>query len=134
MATITYKGSRSYLEYTSALSGQTIGWTPERTVEDVPEDMAMKMRNDTSGQWVVIEDGVVAKAETTKKMAAIVEVDDSTNDESPFNPNWSRGEMIKWFSARGESTPRTSTKASLTARAEAMMNPPAEEESSEDDE
>jgi len=129
LATITYKGSRSYLEYTSALSGQTIGWTPERTVENVPEDMAMKMRNDTSGQWEVIEDGVVAKAKTTKKMAEVVEVDDSTSDESPFNPNWTRGEMIKWFSARDESTPRTATKASLTARAEAILYP-----SSEDDE
>ena len=134
MATVTYNGSRAYLEYTSG--GVTLGWTPQRTVENVPDEMARKMRIDTSGLWTVVDDGEVAKKEVVKQMAEVVEVDDSTSDESPFNPNWTRGEMIKWFSARGESTPRTATKASLTALAEALLNPtPAtEEESSEGDE
>jgi hypothetical protein len=137
MATVTYTGSRSYVEYKSTVNGITYGWTRQRTVENIPEDLAQKFRTDTSNLWIVSDEKPVAQA---KEMAKVIEepvveeepVEDS--DEVAFDPNWTRGEMIKWFSARGETTPRTATKASLTARAEALLNPAAEEESSEGDE
>ena len=133
MATVTYNGSRAYVEYTGA--GVTLGWTPQRTVENVPEEIARKMRIDTSGLWKVEDDGSVKVKTQTEEMAKVIEpvveepvVEEPVVEEEaePFDPNWTRGEMIKWFSARGESTPRTATKASLTARAEELSNPAAE--------
>ena len=91
-----------------------------------PKQMLEVFKGDNFPQWAVSD--LKAPVEVkTEEMVAIVEEDDSTSDASPFNPNWTRGEMIKWFSARGETVPRTATKASLTARAEALLNPPAEE-------
>tara|TARA_R100000152_G_C6774765_1_gene202727 strand:- start:373 stop:831 length:459 start_codon:yes stop_codon:yes gene_type:complete len=146
MATVTYKGDRSYVEYTSSIDGVTYGWTRQRRVENIPEDLAAKFRADKSNYWLV-EDDSVSKTEAMKEVieAPVVEevvveepvveeapveeapVEEAeAEDAEPFDPNWTRGEMIKWFSARGITTPRTATKASLTARAEALLNPAAE--------
>ena len=128
MATVTYNGRMSYTEVT--WSGVGFGFSRGMTRDDIPDDLADYLRLDTSGTWG-LNGSTPKEAEKITKMVEIIET------ESPFNPNWTRGEMIKWFSARGESTPKTATKASLTAMAEALLNPEApatQEESSEADE
>lgn len=134
MATVTYNGRMAYTEFKHA--GVTYGFARGGSRNDIPDDMVVYLKLDTSGTWSFT--GASAQVvEQTVKMAEVVDVDDSTKEESPFNPNWTRGEMIKWFSARGERTPKTATKATLTAMAEALLNPEApatEEESSEGDE
>ena len=145
MATVTYKGDRSYVEHTSSIDGVTYGWTRQRTVENIPEALAAKFRADKSNYWLV-EDDSVSKTEAMKEVieTPVVEevvVEEPVVEEAPveeasedaFDPNWTRGEMIKWFSARGITTQRTATKASLTARAEALSNPAAEEGSEGDE-
>jgi hypothetical protein len=145
MATVTYNGSRAYVEYSGA--GITLGWTPQRTVENVPEEIAGKMRIDTSGLWTVVDDESVKVKTQTEEMAKVIDpvveepvveepvVEEPVVEEASdaFDPNWTRNEMVKWFKARGESVPRTSTKATLTARAEALLNPAAEEGSEGDE-
>ena len=134
MATVTYNGRMAYTELSH--NGVKYGFSRGMTRTDIPDDYIEYLKLDTSGTWTFA--GVSAQVvEETEKMVEIIEVDDSTKEESPFNPNWTRGEMIKWFSARGEKTPKTATKATLTAMAEALLNPEApatEEESSEGDE
>jgi len=124
MASLTYVGDRAYVEFTH--EGIKYGFSRGLVRDDIPVEMLEVFKGDNFPQWAVSD--LKAPVEVkTEEMVAIVEEDDSTSDASPFNPNWTRGEMIKWFSARGETVPRTATKASLTARAEALLNPPAEE-------
>ena len=121
MATVTYNGRMAYTEVT--WSGVTYGFSREMTRDDIPDDLVEYLLLDTSTTWLASKGASPQEVEKTVKMVEVIEVDDSTSDESPFNPNWTRGEMIKWFSARGISTKNTATKASLTAKAEALTNP-----------
>tara|TARA_Y100000004_G_C8702677_1_gene322343 strand:- start:86 stop:523 length:438 start_codon:yes stop_codon:yes gene_type:complete len=141
MVSIQYVGNRSYVEYTSKIDGVRYGWTRQRIQHNIPADLVEMFKKDTSKIWVVLDDKPVAQA---KEMAKAIEepvveevvveepapeVVEETVEEVAFDPNWTRNEMVKWFKARGESVPRTATKASLTARAEALMNPATEDSS-----
>jgi len=120
MATVEYVGGRSYAEFTH--EGVTYGFARGTIRDDIPEELATRFDHPGYPQWKV--NGL----NSSEELLAIVEHDDSTSSEADFNSNWTRQEMIKWFSARGESTPRTSTKASLVARAESLLNPAPEVE------
>lgn len=133
MVSIQYVGNRSYVEYTSRVNGVRYGWTRQMIQHNIPEDLVDMFTRDTSKIWVVLDDKPKTQA---KEMAKAIEepvveevVVEETVEEVAFDPNWTRNEMVKWFKARGESVPRTATKASLTARAEALMNPATEDSS-----
>ena len=138
MVSIQYVGNRSYVEYTSRIDGVRYGWTRQRIQHDIPADLVDMFRRDTSKIWVVLDDKPKTQAKEMVKAIeepvveeVVVEepVVEETVEEVAFDPNWTRNEMVKWFKARGESVPRTATKASLTARAEALMNPATEDSS-----
>ena len=140
MVSIQYVGNRSYVEYTSKIDGVRYGWTRQRIQHDIPADLVEMFKNDTSKIWVVLDDKPVAQAKEMAKAIeepvveevveeTVEEVVEETVEEVAFDPNWTRNEMVKWFKARGETVPRTATKASLTARAEALMNPATEDSS-----
>ena len=120
MTTVTYTGNRAYVEFNH--NGVAYGFARGMSRDDIPEELALTFKEPGFPQWEVTG----APANSTEELLAVVETDDSSNAQADFNPAWKRGEMIKWFTARGESVPRTSTKASLTARAEALLNPPVE--------
>ena len=127
MASVKYVGDRAYVEFQH--EGLSFGFARGMTRDDIPEELATRFNSSGFPQWEVNDlDG--------EELLAVVEHDDSANEEADFNANWTRQEMIKWFSARGESTPRTATKASLITRAEALLNPtpPVVEETAEEDE
>jgi len=133
MVSITYIGSRNYVEYTSKVNGVRYGWTRQMTQHDIPADLVAMFEIDQSNIWVVEDAKPIAQAkEMAKAIEPVVEepvVEEPVVEESSdaFDPNWTRNEMVKWFKARGESVPRTATKASLTARAQALDNPPADD-------
>jgi|TARA_R110000824_G_scaffold3689_5_gene17461 hypothetical protein len=139
MATVTYVGDRPYVEF--SFEGTKYGFARGMSRVDIPELCAAEFEHDGFPQWAVTD----LEASTTDKMLEVLEeptpepepvIEEVVEEPTPepaeeepsldFDPNWSRAEMIQWFKARGEKTLRTSTKASLTARAEALMNPPEE--------
>jgi len=143
MATVKYVGDRPYVEF--SYEGTKYGFARGMSRTDIPEACAAEFEHDGFPQWAVSD----LEASTTDKMLEVLEeptpeptpepepvVEEVVEEPTPepaeeessddFDPNWTRAQMIQWFKARGESTSRTSTKASLTARAEAIMNPPEE--------
>ena len=143
MATVTYVGDRPYVEF--SYEGTKYGFARGMSRTDIPEACAAEFVHDGFPQWAVSD----LEPSTTDKMREALEeptpepepvVEEVVEEPTPepaeeessddFDPNWTRAQMIQWFKARGETTSRTSTKASLTARAEALMNPP---EAVEDD-
>ena len=141
MATVTYVGDRPYVEF--SFEGTKYGFARGMSRTDIPESCAAEFEHEGFPQWAVTD----LEPSTTDKMLEVLEeptpepepaeeevVEEPTPEPEPaeeepsddFDPNWTRAQMIQWFKARGETTSRTSTKASLTARAEAIMNPPEE--------
>ena len=136
MATLQYVGDRPYVEFT--LEGQTYGFARGTMREDIPTTLLDRFKGDNYPQWKVVGDKKVE--EKTKKMVEVIEepvVEEPVVEETPaveevpFNELWTRGEMIKWFTARGETTPRKATKADLTALADALINPPTDTDGDE---
>lgn len=142
MPTLKYVGDRPYVEFT--LEGQTYGFARGTMREDIPTTLLDRFKGDNYPQWKVIGDKKVE--EKTKKMVEVIEasvVEETPAVEAPvveetpaveevaFSEEWTRGEMIKWFTARGETTPRKATKADLTALADALINPPTDTDGDE---
>jgi len=140
MATVKYVGDRPYVEF--LFEGVKYGFARGMSRDDIPEACAAEFEHDGFPQWAVSDLSQtsteqmleVLEEPTPEPVEEVVEeptpepVEEESNDD--FDPNWTRAQMIQWFKARGETTSRTSTKASLTARAEVIMNPP---EAVEDD-
>ena len=124
---VKYIGQRAYVEFKH--NGIKYGFGRGHERDDIPTELAEQFSALGYEQWEV------SGLSSNEELLAVIETDDSHKSDAPFNPEWTRQEMIKWFSAQGESTPRTATKASLTARAEALLNPtPVVEEETEADE
>jgi len=133
MTTLQYVGDRPYVEFT--LEGQTFGFARGTERTDVPQELLDRFTGDNYPQWKVT--GLETKDdEKAKKMvevieAPVVEETPAVVEEVAFDTEWTRGEMIKWFTARGETTPRKATKADLTALADALINPPTDTDGDE---
>jgi hypothetical protein len=138
LSVVKYVGNRPYVEFKH--NGQTYGFSRGMVRDDIPEELAVRFEHSGYPQWEVTE---LKKTPSTKELLAVVEevkpepvkevkieepapsiveelFESPIEEVNPFDPNWTRSQMMRWFREQGLGVERTDTKASLTARAASL--------------
>ena len=127
MTIVKYIGTRPYVEFQH--EGSTYGFSRGMERDDIPHELAVQFKEPGFPQWDV--QGLKSTPSNKEMLDVIEEEPEVVEEELPieeepeveeiaFDPEWTRGEMMKWFRERGDTVARTVTRASLTARAEAL--------------
>lgn len=155
MPKLQYIGHRAYVEF--PINGTMRGFA-RGTIQEVPQELADRFKGDNYPQWKVILEETETEKKTKKMVEAVEPVieepvveepvveepvvdvekseqmveaianDDSSSADSAFNESWTRNEMVKWMKARGQSVPRSATKAAITEMAHALLENAAGEQ------
>ena len=155
MGKVQYVGNRPYVEF--PVNGTMIGFA-RGTIKELPADLCERFKGDNYPQWkVIVEESEVEKktkqmaeavepvieepvveepvveepvvdVEKSEQMVEAIANDDSSSADSAFNESWTRNEMVKWMKARGQSVPRSATKAAITEMAHALLENAAGEQ------
>ena len=150
MGKVQYVGNRPYVEF--LVNGSMIGFA-RGTIKELPAKLCEQFKGDNYPQWkVIVEESEVDKktkqmaeavapvveepvveepvvdTDKSEQMVEAIANDDSGSADSAFNESWTRNEMVKWMKERGQSVPRSATKAAITEMAHALLDNAAGEQ------